>query len=242
MEYLSSHSSDLCSDCQRRLHSNPLRTFDCKNKTCQAITSQAPKILEYTCEECTHNFDQVKGNLERLDVSFTVNPRLVRGLDYYTRTTFEIVTDKLGAQNAVAAGGRYDGLIKCLGGPDTPGLGFAVGLERLVTLIPGDRAFSDPPFVFIASLGPAAKEKALLMANSLRIAGIKTEIDYDGRSLKSQMRLANKLNTGFVIIIGDNELLAGKVTLKDMEGHDQEEVALDKIIEEIKSRKNKRSR
>ena len=153
--------------------------------------------------------------------------------------TFEAITNKLGAQNAVAAGGRYDGLIKNLGGPDIPGLGFAIGLERLISLIPQEREFSHPLSLYIATLGDAAKRKALQLANGLRIMGIKTEMDYTSRSLKSQMRWANKMNAGLVLIIGDNELALGKVVLRDMVQKTQEEIPVDRVIEEIASRKKR---
>lgn len=235
--FLADKSTDLCVDCQRRIQVNPLRTFDCKNQICRDITSMAPEILEYICTDCSKNFEDVKRNLEQLAVSYRTNPRLVRGLDYYTKTTFEVVTDKLGAQNAIAAGGRYDGLIKDLDGPDMPGLGFAIGLERLISLISKDEDFSNAPYVFIASLGAAAKDRALQLANRFRIMGIKTEMDYDGRSLKSQMRWAHKLNAKLVVIIGEEELALGKVILRDMKEKRQEEVNLEKIVEEVKSRK-----
>ncbi|MFA4911390.1 MAG: histidine--tRNA ligase, partial [Desulfobacteria bacterium] len=236
-KFLEDKSSDLCIDCRRRICTNPLRTFDCKNKVCQEITSLAPKVLEYICPNCAENFEDVKRNLEQLGVSYRINPQLVRGLDYYTRTTFEVVTDKLGAQNAVAAGGRYDGLIQELGGPDIPGLGFAIGMERLIPLIPKEKCFSAPLYLFIAPIGNAAKDRALQLANRFRIMGIKTEIGYEGKSLKSQMRWANKLNTKFVMIIGDEELASGRVIFRDMESQKQEEVEIEKIIEEVKSRK-----
>lgn len=236
-KFLEDKSADLCIDCRRRICANPLRTFDCKNNACQEITSLAPKVLEYICSNCAENFEDVKRNLEQLGVSYRINPQLVRGLDYYTRTTFEVVTDKLGAQNAVAAGGRYDGLIQELGGPDIPGLGFAIGLERLIPLIPKDKCFSAPLYLFIAPIGNAAKDRALQLANRFRIMGIKTEIGYEGKSLKSQMRWANKLNTKFVMIIGDEELASGRVIFRDMESQKQEEVEIEKIIEEVKSRK-----
>jgi histidyl-tRNA synthetase len=161
----------------------------------------------------------------------------VRGLDYYTRTTFEVITDKLGAQNAVAAGGRYDGLIQELGGPDMPGLGFAIGLERLISLIPKEKCFATPCYLFIAPIGNSAKDRALQLSNKFRIMGIRTEIGYEGKSLKSQMRWANKLNTKFVIIIGDKELTSGRVIFRDMERQKQEEIEIEKIIEEVKWRK-----
>jgi histidyl-tRNA synthetase len=235
--FLQDKSSDLCGDCKRRVHSNPLRTFDCKNKVCIEVTSSGPAILDYICQSCDTNFKDVKRNLRQLGIIYKINPRLVRGLDYYFRTTFEVVTDKLGAQNAVAAGGRYDGLIKDLGGPDMPGLGFAIGLERLISLFANQEDYTKPPYVFIAYLGSAAKDKALQLSNRFRIMGIKTELDYDGRSLKSQMRFANTLKARFVIIIGEDELATGKVVLRNMEEHIQEEVDLENIIEEIKLRK-----
>ena len=238
-DFLKDKSSDLCIDCHRRIRTNPLRTFDCKNEACKEITSLAPKILEHICSNCAENFEDVKRNLEQLGISYRINPQLVRGLDYYTRTTFEVITDKLGAQNAVAAGGRYDGLIQELGGPDMPGLGFAIGLERLISLIPKEKCFSVPVYLFIAPIGTAAKDKALQLANRFRIMGIKTEIGYDGKSLKSQMRWADKLNAKFVMIIGDEELASGRVIFRDMETQKQEEVEIEKIIEEVRSRKGK---
>lgn len=238
-KFLKDKSSDLCIDCHRRIRTNPLRTFDCKNEACKEITSLAPKILEYICSNCAENFEDVKRNLEQLGISYRINPQLVRGLDYYTRTTFEVITDKLGAQNAVAAGGRYDGLIQELGGPDMPGLGFAIGLERLISLIPKEKCFSAPVYLFIAPIGTTAKDKALQLANRFRMMGIKTEIGYDGKSLKSQMRWADKLNAKFVMIIGDEELASGRVIFRDMETQKQEEVEIEKIIEEVRSRKGK---
>ncbi|MFH2013325.1 MAG: histidine--tRNA ligase [Pseudomonadota bacterium] len=236
-EFLKHKSSNLCLDCNRRTLTNPLRTLDCKNKECKEITSSAPKVLEYICSDCVENFEEVKRHLEQLEVPYKINPQLVRGLDYYTRTTFEVVTDKLGAQNAVAAGGRYDGLIKELGGPDIPGFGFAIGLERLISLIPKNKIITAPVYLFIAPIGNAAKDRALQLANRLRIMGVKTEIGYEGKSLKSQMRWADKLNAKFVIIIGDDELASGRVIFRDMERQKQEEFDIEKIIEEVKLRK-----
>ncbi|MDY6853406.1 MAG: histidine--tRNA ligase [Thermodesulfobacteriota bacterium] len=235
--FLQDKSSELCEDCRRRIHFNPLRTFDCKNKVCKEITSSGPSILDYICHSCEMNFKDVKRNLSHLGIIYKINPRLVRGLDYYHRTTFEVVTDKLGAQNAIAAGGRYDGLIKDLGGPDMPGLGFAIGLERLISLFTNQEDYANPPYVFIAYIGNSAKDKALQLSNRFRIMGIKTEMDYQERSLKSQMRFANTLKTRFVIIIGEDELAAGKAVLRNMEEHIQEEIDLENIIEEIKLRK-----
>ena len=235
--FLQDKLSLLCRDCKRRVRSNPLRTFDCKNKVCKEITTSGPTILDHICCSCESNFKDVKRNLRQLGIIYKINPRLVRGLDYYFRTTFEVVTDRLGAQNAIAAGGRYDGLIKDLGGPDMPGLGFAIGLERLISLFVNQEDYTNPPYVFIAYLGAPAKDKALQLSNRFRIMGIKTEMDYGGRSLKSQMRFANTLKTRFVIIIGEDELATGKVVLRNMEEHMQEEVDLENIIEEIRLRK-----
>ncbi len=235
--FMVNKSAELCVDCQRRVQTNPLRTFDCKNKICQEVTTLAPKILEHICANCNHNFEEVQRNLRELGVSYKINPRLVRGLDYYTKTTFEVVTDKLGGQNAVAAGGRYDGLIKDLGGPDIPGLGFAIGLERLISLIPAERDLSRSPHIFIASLGSDAKIEAMKLANKFRFVGIRTEIGYDGKSLKSQMRWANRLNAKYVVIIGDEELALGRVILRDMAKKEQEEIELTRIVEEVNLRK-----
>jgi histidyl-tRNA synthetase len=216
-EYLEQHADGLCSDCSKRRHTNPLRTFDCKVERCQAELAQAPLLLDAICGECAQHFASVKTHLSSLNTDFVINPRMVRGLDYYMRTTFEVVTDRLGSQNAVGGGGRYNGLVKDLGGPDIPGIGFAIGMERLILLLQQERpARPEPPRVFLASHGIDARGEAFLLAQRLRGLGIQTEMEYEERSLKSQMRRAGKLEVQHVFILGPEELNRGEVQLRDM--------------------------
>ncbi len=223
----------LCENCQRRMDRNPLRVLDCKSKTCKDAVKDAPVILDYLCDFCKQHFDKVKDTLNTLKVPYSINPRLVRGLDYYTKTTFELVSFNLGAQNAVAAGGRYDGLVEELGGPKTPGIGFAIGVERLVSLMKKDNFKTNKPDIFIATLGDESKNITVALMDSLRKKGIRAETDYEGSSLKSQMRKADKLGARYVLIIGDDEIKKGTALLRDMEKKTQEEAAINKIVETL---------
>jgi histidyl-tRNA synthetase len=216
----------LCEDCRRRYRTNPLRVLDCKVPGCKEATVDAPSVLEHLCDGCSDHFDQVRDYLQTLHIPFTVNPRMVRGLDYYTRTTFEMVTGSLGAQNAVAAGGRYDGLIHDLGGPALPGIGFAMGLERLVLLKAAAPLAPPRPALFLAALGGEASRQAFLLMAELQRRGIHVEMDYEGKSLKSQLRRADKLRARFVLILGEDELARQLAPLRDMDASTQEEVAL----------------
>jgi histidyl-tRNA synthetase len=203
--------------------------------TCKETVSVAPSILDYICEECQTHFESVQGYLEGSDVPFVLNHKLVRGLDYYTRTTFEIQTDRLGAQNAVTGGGRYDGLVKLLGGPDHPGTGFAIGIERLVALLDEDvKQEIRRPDLFIAALGDTVEKKAFNWANDLRRTGIWVETEYSTKGLKAQMKRAGRLGARWVLMIGDDELASGKGILRDMEKKVQEEVALNDIVNNLK--------
>ena len=231
IEYLESRLDSLCEDCQRRYQTNPLRVLDCKAKGCRATTESAPSVIEHLCSSCSDHFDQVKSYLQRLNIPFEVNPRMVRGLDYYVRTTFELVTDQLGAQNAVAAGGRYDGLVESLGGPALPGIGFAIGLERLVLLKGEQRIVAAAPQLFIAAIGKEAADRAFVLMSQLQAAGVRAEMDYLGKSLKAQMRRANKLNAAFTLIIGEEELQSGQAQLKNMAESSQSTVVLDTCVE-----------
>jgi histidyl-tRNA synthetase len=227
---LHDRADDLCSDCKRRLETNPLRIFDCKNEKCQDAIAEVPTILEYICSDCSDHFKGVKKYLEILGVPYTVNNRMVRGLDYYTQTAFEVTTKSLGAQNAIAGGGRYDGLTRILGGPDIPGIGFAIGLERLISLVPGmDEEFTLSPHLFIAALGERAQEISFTLCNSLRKRGIRSEMDFSGRSLKSQMKRSDKLNCLHTIIIGERELDEGKAPLRNMTTSEQETIDIGTI-------------
>ncbi len=225
--FLEQYIEVLCADCQRRYSSNPLRVLDCKVPGCKEATVKAPAMLDNLCIGCDTHFGQVKGHLDELSVDYTVNPRMVRGLDYYTKTTFEMVTGSLGAQNAVAAGGRYDGLIKDLGGPELPGIGFAIGLERLALML-GEQSIEPPrPELFIATLGEAATKTGFAMLTRMQRQGILVEMEYTGKSLKAQLRRADKLRTRRVLILGENELARGVAQLRNMDESSQEEVALD---------------
>ena len=226
--YLLDKEQDLCPDCIRRLRTNPLRIFDCKVETCRKALASAPTLLDFICPDCSSHFESVREYLGMFDVPFKVNPRMVRGLDYYTRTAFEVTTTALGAQNAVAGGGRYNGLVKELGGPDIPGIGFAIGLERLASLISLDEKDVVPrPDLFIAPLGEVAKTWSFALCNYFRMLGIRTEMGYGGKSLKSQMKRADKLKSRTTLILGDNEINEGTAELRDMSSGTQEKVSLD---------------
>ena len=234
-EYLLKQADAFCPDCLRRRDLNPLRVFDCKVERCQSLLEAAPMLLDSICSDCASHFDKVKIYLDGLQTSHVINPRMVRGLDYYTRTAFEVVTDQLGAQNAVGGGGRYNGLVRDLGGPDLPGIGFAVGMERLILLLQqGQDAQRRMPKVFLAALGESARHKGFFLTQELRTLGIEAEMDYGGRSLKSQMRRADRLNVRHVLIMGEDELAAGRIQLRDMNSKEQFLVPVEKAIEMLK--------
>ncbi len=218
---------DLCEDCQRRSASNPLRVFDCKSKVCQEMLAQVPTIADHLCDQCSWHDQRVRELLNRYGVPFRHNPRLVRGLDYYTRTAFEVVTTHLGAQDAVAGGGRYNGLVKELGGPDIPAVGFAIGEERLVALLSQQEVTTPaPPLVFVAVLGTAALDRGFDLVQTLRRQGCRAEMDFGQRSLKAQLTMANRRGAAYVLILGDQELAAGEAPLKNMASGAQQVVSL----------------
>lgn len=221
-------ATGLCDDCMRRRETNPLRVLDCKSSNCQEQYVEAPSILDHLCGGCSEHFTAVKSGLELLSVPYKVNSFMVRGLDYYTRTTFELVTSDLGAQSAVGAGGRYDGLVKQLGGPDVPGIGFAMGMERLVLLLDQlDKGVSSPGVdIFIAALGEEAQEKAYRLTNMLRTNGLSVAMDLMNRSLKNQMKQAGKAGARYTLIIGEQELENGEAVLRNMDSHDQQNVTI----------------
>jgi histidyl-tRNA synthetase len=233
--YLAQRSDALCPDCRRRANANPLRVFDCKVEGCRDTVSGAPSILEYICDECKGHFNRLQGYLEEMNISFILNNRLMRGLDYYSRTTFEIRTQRLGAQNAVAGGGRYDELVKQLGGPDHPGIGFAIGIERLMTLLDGiDVKDNYSPELFIAWISEKAEDMVFKWINELRRSGIRVEAEYGLKGLKIQMKRADRLGAKRTLIIGDDELAAGRGILRDMETKEQIEVELNNPVELLK--------
>lgn len=233
VDYLKGSEKDLCPDCQRRIHTNPLRVFDCKIESCNSIIAGAPKILDYLCTGCSEHFSQVKSFLDDLNVGYLINPKMVRGLDYYTKTAFEIKSGSLGAQNSLAGGGRYDGLVSFLGGPEVPGIGFAVGFERLIACLPQTEINKFKTDIFIAALGSRAQKISFGLTNELRRAGISAAMDYAGKSLKSQMKRADKLNSSFTLIFGDKEIDERRVELRDMKTKNQQVLSLDNLPEAI---------
>lgn len=234
---LSEREDGLCPDCRRRCRSNPLRVLDCKREPCRPVIETLPSILECLDEPCRLHFDRFLGYLERRHIRFRIVPRLVRGLDYYTRTTFEITSSGLGAQNALVGGGRYDGLAEVLGGRPTRGFGFALGLERVILLCrQGSSApAAGQPQLLIAPLGEAAFDRASLMAREYRRQGIGCFLDFAPRSLKSSLRLANKLQAGHVLIVGENELETGEFPLKRMRDGRQILVSQEEVVSSLES-------
>ncbi|SEJ12460.1 histidyl-tRNA synthetase [Propionispira arboris] len=226
----------LCSDCQSRYDRNPMRILDCKNEHCKELSMGAPNITDCLCDECTDHFEQVKSLLTEAGIEFELDPRLVRGLDYYTKTAFEIQYAPLGAQSAVAGGGRYDGLIEECGGSPTPAIGFAVGLERVLlalekqALLPGVSQATD---VFVVALGVTAQKPAFKLLCDLRAKSIKASMDFAGRSLKAQMKQANKAMARYVVMLGENEVNDSCVILKDMITSDQEKIAIQEIVNKL---------
>ncbi|WP_442900374.1 histidine--tRNA ligase [Geoalkalibacter sp.] len=231
--FLEARLGELCDDCRRRVTSNPLRVLDCKAAGCREATVEAPAMLDHLCGGCDDHFAEVRTHLDAVGTPYAVNRRMVRGLDYYTRTTFEMVTANLGAQNAVAAGGRYDGLVRELGGPALPGIGFAMGVERLALLLGDKRQARQSPALFVAALGDAAQGRAFVLMHQMQRQGLRVEIDYQGRSLKSQMRRADKLAAPLVLIIGEDELARGVGQLRFMADSSQREVALVELYETV---------
>jgi histidyl-tRNA synthetase len=226
LSFLEGRLDKLCEDCRRRYTTNPLRTLDCKVPGCIEATAGAPSMLDHLCGGCSDHFGSVQSYLDLTGTPFTINPRMVRGLDYYTRTTFEMVTGLLGSQSAVAAGGRYDGLISQLGGPSIPGIGFAMGVERVALLL-GERDFSRWPDLFIATLGAGERAYAYRLMSDLLQLGVRVEMDYEGKSLKSQMRRADKLGARYSVVIGENEVAAGTAIFKRMADGEQTKIAID---------------
>lgn len=225
-----------CEECKERFNHNVLRILDCKNEECQKTLKEIDIGSKYLCDECADHFKKVRSGLDALNLAYEVSPHLVRGLDYYTRTVFEIKHNGLGAQDAIGAGGRYDNLVKELGGPDIGAIGFAFGVERLLLAADHKPLITNKKLVYIITLGEEARKAGLKLLNELRFAGIAADTDYENRSLKGAMRSASDLNSRFTVIIGDNELTKSVVMLKDMDSGKQEEVATHNLINEIKSK------
>jgi len=230
-------ASSLCADCQRRVETNPLRVLDCKVPQDQAVIDTLPKITDQLCAPCGEHFAEVRRQLELLGIPYRLSHRLVRGLDYYVRTTFEVTSDALGAQSSVLGGGRYDGLVKDLGGPDLAGIGFAVGLERLVSLVPA-RDGEPRCDVFLMPLATGALDKALRLQQRLREAGLRVLLDPEARSFKSRMKQADKLGARYAAILGDDELAKGVWTLRDMARSEQRAASEEEILKHLKEKTN----
>lgn len=226
-------SGSLCEDCLRRKLTNPLRLLDCKVPSCRELTRSAPNIIDHLCPECAEHFAAVRSVLDAQGVAYRLNPRLVRGLDYYVRTTFEVVSTDIGAQSAVAGGGRYDGLIRNLGGPDLPGVGFAIGMERVAMLLGANTA--QAPDFFLAVLGGNLLDEGLRLAQELRLAGLAGECALAPRSVKSQLRQADRSGARFCLILGADELAGGVVQVKDMRRGGQESVARRDLADSLRN-------
>ncbi len=229
VEYFVGKKEMLCDDCMRRLDRNPLRIFDCKNSQCIEVSVGSPLLFEYLCGDCRHHFDEFQGHVDSFGFPVKINKRLVRGLDYYTRTVFEVTSNDLGAQKAFMAGGRYDNLVEAMGGPKTPGTGFAIGVERLALITMREQVLTVPTY-FFAYLGERAKTYLIPFIKSFVEAGLSLNYSYDGRSLKSQMRYADSRNADFVFILGDDEVDKGIIILRNMKTKVQYELLLDPSI------------
>lgn len=235
-DYFEARKADLCPTCLERMEKNPLRILDCKSPVCKEIAKDAPIGLDYICEECAEHFEGVKKRLSLMGIAFTVNPRIVRGLDYYTKTVFEFISNDLGAQSTVCGGGRYDGLIETLGGNPTPGLGFGMGLERLLMVLEAQGIEPPKPaecLLYLGSMGEEASLKALELVSALRRDGYYAECDTMNRSVKAQMKYANKLGAKLSAVIGESELAAGRLNLKDMATGETTEVGFDELSEKV---------
>ena len=236
LAFIEERLDQLCEDCQRRSTTNPLRVLDCKKPGCRRQVEEAPSVIEHLCDSCRIHFDGVRNNLELLGVSYSVNKFMVRGLDYYVRTTFEFITDQLGAQSAVCAGGRYDGLIEMLGGPKIPGIGFAMGIERLVLLLKQQEQRNGQQEVdlFLAGLGEEGADYCFKLMDELRAQGLRVDMDLDGRSLKSQMKQADRAGAAYTLIVGSQELENSMAPLRNMQTGEQLELKLEAVSDFFK--------
>ncbi len=228
-EYFAQYTDTLCGTCMSRLEKNPMRILDCKSPVCKEIAKNAPKITDFLCDECEDHFKKVQAYLDAADITYTVNPSIVRGLDYYTNTVFEFISDSIGAQSTVCGGGRYNGLIEELGGSPLPSLGFAIGLERLLMVMEAEGIEIPKPesdMLYIAALGDKAQLKAFELVREVRETGLGAQFDIVGRGLKAQMKYANKIGAKFSLVLGDNEIENGKALLKNMENGEQTEVSI----------------
>lgn len=236
--YFSENEAELCGTCKERLDRNPMRILDCKSPVCKGIAENAPVVLDFLCEECSEHFGEVKAHLDAANIKYTVNPKIVRGLDYYTKTVFEFVSGSIGAQSTVCGGGRYDGLVSQLGGPNIQCVGFAMGIERLLMVCEAQNADLGLPAtcdVFFATMGKQAELRATRLCAELRAEGFEALTDLLGRGLKAQMRYADKIGAKFTAVIGDSELESGKINLKNMADGTVREISLNSIVDDFYS-------
>ncbi|MDQ2087542.1 histidine--tRNA ligase [Herbivorax sp. ANBcel31] len=237
-DYLRPNLQKLCKTCEERFDRNPLRIIDCKEDSCKEITEKAPALIDNLCEECNNHFEGLKKGLDNLEINYNIDKNIVRGLDYYTKTVFEFVSKNIGSQGTVCGGGRYDGLIESFGGAPTPAIGFAIGLERLLMVmetqnieIPDSTGID----IFVGTIGDQAQKYAQKLVFNLRKEGLSAETDLMGKSVKAQMKYANKLGARFSIVLGDNEIDTNKGFLKNMDSGEQKEISLDTVIDRLKN-------
>lgn len=228
---------ELCDTCKTRYEKNPMRILDCKNPHCNELAEGAPVMIDYLCDDCRQSFEELKASLEALGIGYKVDTGIVRGLDYYTKTAFEIVTNTIGAQGTVCGGGRYDNLVEELGGPKTPGIGFALGIERLLIVMEATGAYlpeDEGTDLFVAYMGDEAKMYAQKLVHDLRKQGFRAMIDVAERNIKGQFKYADRIHSRFTAVIGDDEIAQNKITLKDMKTSDQKQITFDELMDELK--------
>ncbi|MCL1809970.1 MAG: histidine--tRNA ligase [Clostridiales bacterium] len=236
-EFLKEKYDGLCDTCKGRYNRNPLRILDCKSPVCQELVGGAPLMIDYLCDECQDSFEDLKVDLTAMGIDFTVDPGIVRGLDYYTKTAFEFVSHNIGAQGTICGGGRYDNLMEHLGGPAIPGIGFGLGIERLLLVMESNGVAIPKPAaadVFVAVMGENAKKFGLGLTRKLRKQGLNVEMDTLSRNIKGQFKYADRINASYTVVIGDNELAEGKVSLKKMSTSEQRLIPIDDIVKEVR--------
>jgi len=237
-DYFRPHLEGLCSNCKVRFEKNPLRLIDCKEERCRRISANAPALLDHICDECRNHFEGLKAGLDNLGIEYRIDPGIVRGLDYYTKTVFEFVSENVGTQGTICGGGRYDGLVELCGGYPTPGIGFALGVERLMMELDSQGITIEAPRpldIYIAAMGDAASRFAQELVYKLRQNNVGAETDLMNRSLKAQMKYADKKGFLYTVVLGDNEIESGKTVLKDMRTGEQKNVSLDSIVDRLKN-------
>ena len=238
-DFLRPHYDELCDTCKDRFDRNPMRILDCKSPEDQALVKDAPLMIDYLCDDCRKAFEEVKAGLDAMNIEYVVDPKIVRGLDYYTKTAFEFVSNKIGAQGTVCGGGRYDNLVEEIGGPATPGVGFGLGIERLLMLMEANGyeiPEPEPLEVFVAVMGDKAKLEGQALIHKLHLAGISAMMDILARNVKGQFKYAARLGAKYTVVIGDDEIERGVVQLKDMDAHEQTEVGFDSIVDVLKEK------